>query len=84
MTMRYRLGDFVVEPALNQISGADGVNVLEPKAIDLLVFFMQNPGQITSRDQIRTAVWGPISVSDHAVNRLISQLRKALGDNVQP
>ena len=84
MTMRYRLGDFVVEPALNQISGADGVNVLEPKAIDLLVFFMQNPGQITSRDQIRTAVWGPISVSDHAVNRLISQLRKALGDNAQP
>jgi DNA-binding winged helix-turn-helix (wHTH) protein/Tol biopolymer transport system component len=84
MTMRYRLGDFVVEPALNQISSADGVSVLEPKAIDLLVFFMQNPGQITSRDQIRTAVWGPISVSDHAVNRLISQLRKALGDNTQP
>jgi transcriptional activator of cad operon len=81
---KYRVGKFVVVPQLNQLSCHNTSITLEPKAIDLLVYFIQNPARIASRAQIISAVWGPINVSDHAVNRLISQLRKALSDNQQP
>jgi len=84
MELRYKIGEFILSPNLNQLNKAGIIVTLEPKVIDLLVHFAKNPLDTFSREQIRQALWGDIKVSDHAVNRVISQLRKALGDTEQP
>jgi len=84
MAHSFQIGDFILVPSLNQLHHVDQVYTLEPKVIDLLLFFAHQPNIIASREDIRSAIWGSIAVSDHAINRLISQLRKALCDNKQP
>jgi transcriptional activator of cad operon len=84
MAHSFQIGDYILVPSLNQLHLVDQVYILEPKAIDLLLFFAEQPNTIASREEIRSAVWGNITVSDHAINRLISQLRKALSDSKQP
>jgi DNA-binding winged helix-turn-helix (wHTH) protein/tricorn protease-like protein len=84
MAHSFQIGDFILVPSLNQLHRVDQIYTLEPKVIDLLLFFAHQPDSIASREDIRSAIWGSIAVSDHAINRLISQLRKALSDNKQP
>lgn len=50
---------------------------LEPRLNDLLIFFVKNPGVVISRDRLISEVWGRV-VSDDALNRAISILRKQL------
>jgi DNA-binding winged helix-turn-helix (wHTH) protein/Tol biopolymer transport system component len=84
MAHSFQIGEFILVPSLNQLHCANQVYTLEPKVIDLLFFFTRQPNIIASREDIRSAIWGNITVSDHAINRLISQSRKALNDNKQP
>lgn len=51
---------------------------LEPRQHQLLLCLLQRPGQVLSRDQLVTAVWQGRIVSDSAINRAVSVLRKAL------
>jgi len=51
---------------------------LEPLLAKLLWFFLQHPQQIISRQQLADAVWQQGFVDDNAINRAISDLRKAL------
>ena len=56
---------------------------LEPKAFAVLVEFLIHPDQMLSRDQLLDAVWGHVYVTQATLNRLVVQLRRALGDDIQ-
>ncbi len=58
-----------------------GEVLLPPKAIDLLIYLAQRPGQIVSRDQIMEALWQDTFTEDHALSVQIAELRKALQDD---
>lgn len=58
--------------------------LLEPKASALLNYLCQNAQRDISRDELMKHVWHGQIVSDNAVNRVIVQLRKALGDEGKP
>jgi DNA-binding winged helix-turn-helix (wHTH) protein/Tol biopolymer transport system component len=81
---QYQIGPFCVNRSLNQLTHNGQVIKLEPKAIDLLLFLAQQPQQLASREDIRQFIWGHTNVTDHAVNRLISHLRKSMDDTQQP
>lgn len=49
---------------------------LEPRAMDLLVYLIENRGKIVSRNSLVDNVWGGIIVSDHAVTACIAKVRK--------
>ena len=51
---------------------------LEPLLCKLLQLFAQNPGKIISRQQLIDEIWQQSFVDDNAINRAISELRKAL------
>src|SRR5579871_5473316 len=53
---------------------------LEPKAFRVLVFLLQNPGRLFSKDEIVASVWSE-SVTDNSLTRSIAQLRRVLGDD---
>ena len=60
----------------------DGKTVsLAPRVYDLLVYFMEHPNQIFTRQQLLDQVWGKDSFCyDRAVDIAIKKLRQALGD----
>lgn len=56
---------------------------IEPKAFAVLLEFLAHPDQMLSRDQLLDAVWGHLHITQATLNRLVVQLRRALGDDVK-
>jgi TolB-like protein/DNA-binding winged helix-turn-helix (wHTH) protein len=77
---RLQIGDWAVEPALNQLSAAGTTVKVEPKAMAVLVHLADRPGQVVSRDALLAAVWPGVFVGDDSLTQVVIKLRKALGD----
>lgn len=56
---------------------------LEPKAFAVLSLMASAPGRVFARDEILDAVWGHRHVSPGVLNRVMSLLRQALGEDAQ-
>ncbi|MDC2891041.1 winged helix-turn-helix domain-containing protein [Psychrosphaera algicola] len=54
---------------------------LEPKVADLLLYFLQNPQRVISKDELIKDVWQDSVITDNSISWAISQLRKALDDH---
>ncbi len=63
---------------------ADGEEVaLRPKTFDFLCYLVANPGRLISKDELLTALWPNVNVSDDSVVQCVTELRRALGDHDQ-
>ncbi len=78
----FRIGEWLVSPALNQISRNGTSARVEPKAMRVLVYLAEHPG-VTSKDQLISAVWPDVFVSDDVLPGCISALRKTLNDDAR-
>jgi TolB-like protein/cytochrome c-type biogenesis protein CcmH/NrfG len=74
---RYRL-----EPRSGLVSGKRQVR-LTPKALALLSFIAERPGEVITKAELFSAVWPETAVGDAALVTCIQELRKALGDDAQ-
>lgn len=54
---------------------------LEPKAFAVLALLAGSPGTVFTRDEILDAVWGHRHVTPGVLNRIMSLLRQALGED---
>lgn len=78
----FKLGDWLVSPAVNIISrNGDGTRV-EPKAMQVLVYLAEHPG-VVNKEQLISAVWSDVFVTDDVLPGCISVLRKAFQDNAR-
>ena len=77
---RLQVGDWTVEPALNQLSATGRTVKIEPKAMAVLVYLADRPGQVVSREALLSAVWSSVVVSDDSLTQVVIKLRKALGE----
>jgi DNA-binding winged helix-turn-helix (wHTH) protein len=80
MEKQLQIGDWKVEPALNEMSAAGRTVKLEPKAMAVLAYLADRPGQVVSREALLSAIWPGVVVSDDALTQVVIKLRKALGD----
>ena len=78
---RLRVGDWIVEPDLNQLSAPGKAVKVEPKAMAVLLHLANRPGQVVSREALLSHVWPGIVVGDDSLTQVIIKLRKALGDD---
>jgi len=83
MDQDFRLGSWVVRPSLNSIALGDKTSRLEPKAMELLVYLAGHAGTVVPKEQLISAVWADTFVSDDALTRCVSELRKAFGDDAK-
>lgn len=79
--MRWQIGDFVFCDQQQTLTSVAGVQQLEPMMVELLSFFCQNTNSIVSVEQLIEEVWLGRIVSDNAVSKLITKLRKAFSDD---
>jgi adenylate cyclase len=77
----FRIDNWTVEPALNQLTRNGDVMRLEPKVMELLVYLAERPGQAISRDELEREVWAGTVVSYDALTGAIQKLRKAFNDD---
>lgn len=81
--MRYCWDDFVLDLDAYRLERAGVSIALEPKAFNLLALMVQRPGHLFSKQEIFAAVWPDAIVTDHALTRVVAQLRRALGDEAR-
>src|SRR6266567_101901 len=77
----YRFGQFALDSRKRMLSRADSPVSLTPKAFDVLLFLVQNPNRLVTKEELLQAVWGDTFVEEGNLTQYISHLRKALGDN---
>ena len=77
---RLQVGEWLVEPELNQLSAAGKTTKLEPKAMALLCYLAERSGQVVTREALLAAIWPGVVVGDDSLTQAVIKLRKALGD----
>jgi TolB-like protein/DNA-binding winged helix-turn-helix (wHTH) protein/Tfp pilus assembly protein PilF len=80
---RFRLGDWLVDPASYRLSRDGREARLEPKVMQVLACLADHAGQVVSRRELEAEVWPGMVVTDDAVTNTVIKLRKALGDDAR-
>jgi len=77
---RFRVADWTVDPAGNQVIRGEQVAKLEPKVMEVLVYLADRPGEVVTREELEAAVWAGTIVGYDSVTSAIQKLRKAFDD----
>ncbi len=83
MARLYRFNDIQIDLQSFRLLRGGRIIPVEPKALNALVFLVENRGRLVQRQELLSAVWSSAFVSDHVLNRAIGQLRKALEDDAK-
>ncbi len=78
----FRLGEWLVSPALNQISTNGKSTRVEPKAMQVLLQLAQAEG-VVNKDRLISAVWPDVFVTNDVLPGCIAALRRAFEDNAR-
>jgi len=86
MELQYQIGNNYVDISRNLIIVNKGSDLeqqitLPPKTLAVLTELAQRQGQVLSHESLMNSVWQDSVVSPNSLQRCITQLRKALGDD---
>ncbi|HEX7374328.1 MAG TPA: tetratricopeptide repeat protein [Steroidobacteraceae bacterium] len=76
----FRVGDWLVEPREQRVSGQGRTLALAPAQLQLLLCLAANHGEVVARAQLAELLWPGLSERDSRLGGAIDELRKALGD----
>lgn len=77
----YRFHECMVDSTRREIVHAGQLVDVQPLVFDLLLFFVQNPNRVVTKDEMLRAAWRSTVVSDSVVARGVMKLRRAIGDD---
>jgi DNA-binding winged helix-turn-helix (wHTH) protein len=78
---QYRFGDLHVDLAARSLCRGGVLQSVQPKTFDLLAYLIVHRERAVGRDELISAVWGRIDISDAALAQAIRMARKVLGDS---
>jgi len=76
-----QIGEWCVDPSLDQITRNGKAVKLEPRAMGVLMCLAEHAGQVVTVDQLLDTVWKDVVVTPDSVYQAVAALRKALGDD---
>jgi Tol biopolymer transport system component/DNA-binding winged helix-turn-helix (wHTH) protein len=79
----FSFDDVRVEPAAFRLWKAGRPVAVEPKALEVLIFLIENRGRVVQKSELLDAVWKGAFVTENALTREIALLRKALGEEAR-
>jgi DNA-binding winged helix-turn-helix (wHTH) protein/tetratricopeptide (TPR) repeat protein len=77
---QYRFGEFELDPASRELARLGQRIGLPPKSFECLVYLIAHRDRAVGRDELISAVWGRVEVSDTVVAQTLLRARKALDD----
>jgi adenylate cyclase len=79
----FQFNGYVLDVARGCLRTEDREVELRPKSFEVLRCLVENAGRLVTKDELFTAVWPNIVVSDEALTQCISEVREAIGDRGQ-
>ncbi len=79
----WSFGDIIADPGRLEVRREGQIADLEPKALRVLFYLIENRGRVVSKDELIQEVWAGTAVTDNALTRVIAQIRKQLGDDAR-
>jgi len=80
ITHFYAFDNFVVDAGKSVLSREGQSVPLTPKAFEILLVLVRNPGRVLKKEELIEEVWPDAFVDENNLPRNISSLRKALGE----
>lgn len=80
--MQARFGDCLFDTEARQLTRAGRVVELTPKGFELLATLLAGRPRALSKQELHEALWPDTFVVDVSLARLVSEVRKAIGDTV--
>lgn len=77
---RYRFGEFVLDPAARELRRHGERVALPLKSLECVVYLVAHRQRAVGRDELVSAVWGRVDVSDTVITQTLRRARKALDD----
>src|ERR1700674_3220506 len=81
----YQFGKLRVDALARTLRREEDLVTLNRRAFDVLLYFVQNPGRVLTRNELLKNVWPDTFVDENSLAQSISALRRALeekpGDN---
>jgi DNA-binding winged helix-turn-helix (wHTH) protein/TolB-like protein len=81
----FQFGEFQIDARARTLRREEEIVTLNPRAFDVLLYLVQNPGKVLTRDELLKNVWAEAFVDENSLAQSISALRRALeekpGDN---
>jgi DNA-binding winged helix-turn-helix (wHTH) protein len=79
----YRIGDAQISLSARSVCRNGESLRLRPKNFDLLRFLIRRRGSIATKDEILSEVWPGVAVTENSLVKCVSELRRALGDDLR-
>ena len=77
----FRFGPYVFDPAAGHLSDEEGEIPLAAKPASLLHHLLRNAGRVVEKTELIQAVWPDTTVSEAALQSVVRDLRRALGES---
>src|SRR5215475_972015 len=77
----YRFGPYELDAGTFKLRKDGETLPVEPKGIDLLRLLLDRAPRVVEKHEIFAIVWKDVAVSDNALTRLVTHVRKVLGDD---
>jgi DNA-binding winged helix-turn-helix (wHTH) protein len=81
--VRARFGPFTIDSETRQLLRAGTEVHLSPKAFDLLCTLIESRPKVVDKETLHARIWPDTYVVDANLNVLVSEIRRAIGDNRQ-
>jgi eukaryotic-like serine/threonine-protein kinase len=75
-----RFGEFRIDVPARSLLRESVAVPLNRRAFDVLLYLVQNPGRVVSKEELLKAIWPDAFVDESSLTKSISVLRKALRD----
>ena len=79
----FQFNGYVLDVARGCLRADNREVELRPKSFEVLRCLVENAGRLVTKDELLTAVWPNVVVSDEALTQCISEVREAIGDRSQ-
>jgi DNA-binding winged helix-turn-helix (wHTH) protein/tetratricopeptide (TPR) repeat protein len=76
----YQFGPFHFDRVAYQVARGDEIVALTPKLLDLLVYLLERPATLVTKEELLDALWPEANVTENALAQAMSELRQGLGD----
>ena len=77
----FEFGEFRIDPSNRTLRRHESAVALQRRAFDVLLYLVQNPGRVVTKDELLKHVWPDAFVDENNLTQSISVLRKALDDH---
>jgi DNA-binding winged helix-turn-helix (wHTH) protein/Flp pilus assembly protein TadD len=77
----YEFGGFRFDRVAYQVARGPALLNLTPKLLDLLLYFLERPATLVTKEELLDALWPAANVTENALAQAVSELRQALGDD---